>query len=178
MFKKTCIAALLAASVGPAAAEDTDGFLFGIGAGQVNYDVSELGIDEDSDAWKVVAGYRFNENFTTEIAYIDGGEVGGNVAGVGVRAEGDVLQLSATGGWWFTDSFGAYVRAAWDSWETTATASAFGRTAAITDEGDDFGYGIGLQALWDRALWRLEYETADMDGSDVRIITLNIGWQF
>jgi hypothetical protein len=169
MLKRTICAALLAAWAGPAAADDTEGFLFGIGGGQVNYDVSELGIDETAEAWKLFVGYRFNPNFTTELAYI---------AGVGLRAEGDAVQLSATGGWWFTDAFGAYVRAAWDSWETTAKASAFGRTEAITNEGDDFGFGLGLQALWDRALWRLEYETADMDGSDVRIVTLNIGWQF
>ena len=176
MLRTTIIAALLAVS-GTAAAEDTEGFLFGIGAGQVDYDTG-FDIDDRATAWKAFIGYRFNPNFTAEVAYIDGGVIDGEVGGVHITGEATAVQTSLTGGWWFTDAAGAYVRGGWTNYDVAVKASALGRSVTVADEQDAFGYGVGLQAWWDRALWRLEYEASDVDGSNVQFVSLNIGWQF
>lgn len=179
MLRLTIVAALLAAGTAPAvAADQSDGLMFGIGAGQIDYD-SGFDIDDRTTAWRVYVGYRFNPNFTTELAYIDAGEYGGEIApGLHATADTTAVQLSATGGWWLTDVFGAYVRAAWYTYDSTVTASAFGVTVSEEQNRDELGYGVGLQVLYDRSLVRLEYETADVDGSDVGIVSLNVGWQF
>ena len=178
MLRTTIVAALLAASGTAAAADQDKGLLFGIGAGSVDYDTG-FDIDDTTTAWKVYAGYRFSPNFTVEAAYIDGGEISGEVVtGLHVTADTTAVQLSATGGWWFTDVFGAYVRAGWTSYESDQRASALGITVSEDVSQDDLGYGLGLQVKYDGALVRLEYETTDVDGSDVTVTSLNVGWQF
>jgi Outer membrane protein beta-barrel domain len=163
---------------GPVMAEQTadeaSGFIFGIGGGQINYEVDELAIDAETDVWKLWAGYRINRHLTLEAAYLDGGSAAATLAGVNVRGEVDMLQLSATGGWWFTDGVGAYVRAAWDNYDSEVRVF----DTAVRNEGDEFGWGAGVQAVWDRALWRLEYETVEILDTDVTSWSLNIGWQF
>lgn len=175
MLRPTICAALLAAS---ATASADSGFMFGIGAGQMDYDLGIDQMDDTTTAWKVSVGYRFSPNFTTELAYLDGGEVHGNVGGAKLAVDGSNLQLSATGGWWLSENFGTYVRAAWNNYDVNVSASGPGGSVKLSDSQDAFGYGLGLQALWDRALWRLEYETSDVEGSDVKLISLNVGWQF
>jgi hypothetical protein len=178
MLRATIATALLAVSGMAAAADDSKGLMLGIAAGQIDYD-SVLDIDDTSTAWKAYAGYRFSPNFTTELAYVDGGEYGGELAsGVHVSADVTVIQLSATGGWWFNDVFGAYVRAAWNNYDAKVRASAFGMTVSDDVNEDELGYGVGLQVLYDRSLVRLEYETADIEDSDVSVVFLNVGWQF
>lgn len=160
-------------------AQDDSGWLFGIGAGQSSYEIDALGFDDEATAWKVFGGWRINPNFNVELAYIDGGSVDATVGSVNASAEAEVIQGSVVGGWWFSETFGAYGRLGMNAWEVEASASGPGGSVDETDDGNDFGWGVGLQALWDNGLWRLEYESAEFDDTvDASLISLSLAWRF
>lgn len=174
-----CVALTLAlAAVGSAQAEDRSGLLLGIGGGRSTYDVPAIDFSDHATAWKALVGWRFNSALTAEVAYIDGGSVSAQFGTVSATIEGQIVQASLTGGWWITDALGAYARAGANYYDAELHASGPGGSVAVQDHGTEFGWGAGLQALWDRALWRLEYESVEFEDVDGELLSLSIVWQF
>ena len=169
--------AVLSAFSSYVSAADESGLLLGVGVGQATYEVDALDFEDDATSWKAFAGWRINDNFSIEAAYIDGGSVSASVGSVSARAEGEIIQGSVVGGYWFTDTFGAYARASYNAYEVELRASGPGGSLVAKDDGNEAGWGAGLQALWDRAMWRLEYESAEFPEVDASVISLSIVWR-
>ena len=183
-MKKTLVGIALLAACGTAQADERTGFYFGAGAGQVSVEIPEfvpgiLHFDESANAWKGFAGWAFNENFALEAAFIDADSVdqnfGSNVRG---SVDGEILQLSAIGTYWFNDYLEIHGKASADKYDSRSELT-LGNTliAEANADGTDFGFGGGLGAVWDRALFRLDYEQADLEDSETRLVTLSIAWR-
>jgi hypothetical protein len=167
------------------AEENHTGFYFGVGAGQISVEIPDFfpGVlppfDESANAWKGFAGWNFSDNFALEAAFIDGDSVDQNF-GSGVRAtvDGEVLQLSAIGTYWFNDYLEIHGRASADMYDSRTELKVGDLLlGASNDKGTELGFGGGIGAVWDRALLRVDYEQADLEDSETRLVTLSIAWR-
>jgi hypothetical protein len=175
--------AVLCALSGQVHAED-QGFYFGLGAGQISVEIPDFfpGVlppfDESANAWKGFMGWNFNKNFALEAAFIDGDSVDQNY-GNNIRAtvDGEVLQLSAIGTYWFNDILEIHGRASADKYDSRTELTDGVLLFASNDKGTELGLGAGIGAVWDRALLRVDYEQADLEDSETRLVTLSIAWR-
>jgi hypothetical protein len=163
-----------------AQAEDErgQGWHVGIGGGRSSYDIEALDVDEDATAWKAFVGYRLNENLALELAYIDTGEAEHDFGG-GVEASIDaqIVQASLVGSYWLGDSWAAYARLGANYYDATAEATDGTTRIKLEDDGTEFGWGAGLQAIGAGALWRLEYESVEFEEVDGTLISLSVTWR-
>ena len=165
------------------AAAESGGYV-GLGAGQVTIEDSfdGLSIQGSDSAYKLFAGYRFNDNFALEAAYIDAGAPSDTVLGVSLWLDSRALEFSAIGNLPVTDKLGIFLRGSLVSWGATATAiDGYDVYSAYSAEssGNDFGWGLGMAAeLTQHFSLRAEYEGADLDGTDYRMLTLNAVFKF
>jgi OOP family OmpA-OmpF porin len=163
------------------AAESTvpTGFYLGGGITQSRWDGDEFSVDdldEEDNSWKVVAGYRFNDNFAIEGNYVDFGEAQAPAPPLGepFNAEAKAFSLFAVGlipagPFDFYGKVGA------------ARIDGEGRFASVLfeDQATEFAYGAGVR-------WRLggfginaEYEKYDTDVvGDLDLITLGVSYTF
>ena len=183
-MKNILVGLAVLGACGAAHADEHSGFYFGAGAGQVSVEIPEfvpgvLHFDESANVWKGFAGWRFNENFALEGAFIDADSVDQNFGG-GVRGsvDGEILQASAIGTYWFTDYLEIHGRVSSNMYDSRSELT-FGNTliAEANADGTDVGFGGGFGAVWDRALFRLDYEQADLEDSETRLVTLSIAWR-
>jgi hypothetical protein len=165
------------------AADDRVGFYFGVGAGQVNVETDDflpggIKFDESANIWKAFAGWQFTPYFALEAAFLDADSVDQNF-GNGVRAtvDGEVLQLSGVGTYWFNDIFEIHGRVSADKYDSRTELDVQGLRFAANSDGTEMGFGAGIGAVWDRALLRLDYEQAHLEDSDTRIVNLSIAWR-
>lgn len=158
MFR-TMLAVVMLGLCGTAVAENYVGF----GAGQLR--IEDAGFKADDTAVKLFGGWRFNQNFALELAYIHGGSLEDG----GIEVEPRAMQASALGALPLTETVSVYARAGVLSWKTEASAPRF----TVKDDGEDFAWGVGTSLNVGRGLIRLEYEGADLDGTDISLITLS-----
>jgi OmpA-OmpF porin, OOP family len=183
-MKKTLVGLAVCALCSTAqAADERVGFYFGVGAGQVNVEIPDfipgvVSFDESAHIWKGFAGWQFNPYFALEGAFLDADSIDQNYGG-GVRAtvDGEVLQLSGIGTYWFNDSFEIHGRVSADKYDSRTELDVQGLRLAANSDGTELGFGGGVGAVWDRALFRLDYEQADLEDSETRIVSLSIAWR-
>ena len=160
MFR-TMLAVVMFGLCGTAAAEN----YVGAGVGQLRLEGA------DDIGAKIFGGWRFNQNLALEVAYFEGGTVDDDVAGVRVQTEPRALQLSAIGAIPVTDNFQVYARAGVLSWKAETVVDNW---ATTKDDGKDFSWGLGTSFdIGSRGAIRLEYEGADLDGTDISLISLS-----
>lgn len=141
----------------------------GIGAGQLR--LEDSGFEADDTAVKLFGGWRFNRNFALELAYIHGGSPEDRIAGVNVTADPRAMQVSGVGSLPITDNFHVYARAGVLSWRNEINIA---DDATIRTDGEEFAWGVGTSVdVGNRGSIRLEYEGADLDGTDISLITLS-----
>lgn len=159
MFR-TMLAVVMLALCGTAVAEN----YVGVGAGQLR--LEDSGFKADDTAVKLFGGWRFNRNISLELAYIHGGSPEEGAVEVEPRA----MQASLLGTLPLTQSASVYARAGVLSWKTEASAPGF----TVKDDGEDFAWGVGTSLnVGSRGMIRLEYEGADLDGTDISLIMLS-----
>jgi OmpA-OmpF porin, OOP family len=169
-----CMAAL-ALIAGQSMAQEAAGPYVGGAIAQVRLEDSlgDLSLDASDTGFKLFGGYAFNENFAVELAYIDGGTPEDNIMGVSVEIDPSAIQASAIGSIPFSDAFSMYLRAALLSWKNDVVASNGFNFVEGENEGEDFSWGLGGSLrIGGRGTVRLEYEGADLDGTDASIISL------
>lgn len=184
-------------------AEDTGIYLGGsLGYASIDTDEGELqsdltaagltgtlSVDDDDLGWKLYGGYRFNQYFAAELAYVDLGtaeadvNITAPVAGsANVEAEADGVTLALIGRYPFNDKFSAFAKAGAFFWEVEGQASVtvLGATTTLgdDDDGTDFVFGLGADyALTDHISLRAEWERYDMD-EDVDMFSAGIEYRF
>lgn len=167
---------LLAAS---AQAQDGNHFRFGIGAGKATIEVDNSDLKGSATAWEVFGGFDLNQYVAFEAGYIDGGSADDRFLNGVVRADTTAIGASIIGSMPIGDTFSVYGRAGYLQWESEQTFSVDGLTLDAADvDGNDPYFGAGLAAVVDGSLVRLEYRIADLDDTDLSLISLAIVWRF
>jgi OOP family OmpA-OmpF porin len=154
-------------------------FRIGIGGGQATIEADDLDLKGSATAWEVFGGYEANENWAVEIGYIDGGSADDSIGNVTVEADTTTFVASVIGSLWVGDNFSVYARAGLMHWESEEALKVSGVTVATDDlDGDDPFFGAGGALLVDGALLRLEYRLANLDDTDLSLISLALAWRF
>ncbi|HEU5135777.1 MAG TPA: outer membrane beta-barrel protein [Steroidobacteraceae bacterium] len=148
----------------------------GIGAGQVTMKDSfeDVSIQGSDSAYKLFAGYRFNENFALEAAYVDAGAPSDTIYGISLWVDSRAVEFSAIGNFPVSQHLGFFLRGSLVSWGSTITAIDGYDVYFEDNSGTDLGWGLGMAAeLTEHFSIRAELEGADMAGTDYRMITLS-----
>lgn len=162
-----------------AQAQDEASFRFGLGVGKATIEADDVDIEGKSTAWEVFGGFELNQYVAFEVGYIDGGSADDSFDGFTVRADTTAIAGSVIGSMPVNDSFSIYARAGYMHWKSEQALIEDGVTLATDDfDGNDPFFGAGLAALVDTALVRLEYRIADLDDTDLSLISLAIAWRF
>jgi OmpA-OmpF porin, OOP family len=162
-----------------AQAQDTAHFRLGIGAGKATIEADDFDLKGKSTAWEVFGGYEINDYLAFEVGYIDGGSADDTVLGATVRADATAIVASVLGSIPIGETFSVYGRAGYMHWKSEETAKFEGETIATEDvDGNDPFFGAGVAAMIDESLVRLEYRLADLDDTDLSLISLAIAWRF
>ncbi|MET0983966.1 MAG: porin family protein [Steroidobacteraceae bacterium] len=198
-MKRAIVAgALLALGSGAAFAEDNDrGFYAGAGIGTFDFSqdvdglnevddaLDDFDFDDDDNAWKVFAGYRFMKYLSVELDYVDFGrvkdrfEANGSSGDYSLELSGlapyvigtlpvGPVELSAKVGYLFYDV------------DTSVDLDANDLDADSSSSEEDLVYGVGIGAtLFERLALKFEYEEIDTSGSaDASAFWLSGGWRF
>ncbi|HEX6994164.1 MAG TPA: porin family protein [Gammaproteobacteria bacterium] len=182
MVQKGILAALCSMSLTvPAWADENSGLYLGAGLGDFSTEIRELDdvdldFDEDSDASRIFAGWRFNRVIAAQLDYFDFGDSSAatNLLEIEADAKGVAPSLVATlplgpielfvkGGWLFYD----------------LEVSADGDEIFDESENDPmYGAGIGLTLL-ERLALRAEYEVIDISEiEDAEAVWITAAWRF
>ncbi|MDX1500559.1 MAG: porin family protein [Woeseiaceae bacterium] len=133
-------------------------------------------IDEDDNAFKVFAGYRFDLpaiDLGIEAGYVDFGQ-----PEIPIGTEELVLDTSGVNVWGVV-SFDAglidlFAKAGYVFWDVEGELSG----VSVSDDGSDLGYGVGLAFGLGPVSIRGEYEIYDLDDADLSMLSLGIVYQF
>lgn len=170
------IAALAAFST--ASAQETSGPYLGVGIGTLQLEQSDgdLKFDGDDTSFQVFGGYRINQWFAAELAYIDGGSPSDNILDINAKIDSSAFEVSLIGSLPLTDVFSLHARAGVLSWDSELIAEGL---KLAEDDGTDFSYGIGASLRFGpSAEARIEARSADLDGTDMRLYVLSGLWKF
>jgi opacity protein-like surface antigen len=172
---------LATAATGVASAEGNTGFYIGGGLGSAVVDVKELQFSERDMAFKILAGYALSDFIALEAAYFDGGdpreEFGANQAIVvttnGYNAS---LVLRARTG----SEFVVFGKVGYAEYNFEISQLTDNQPVAVEERTDrDLTLGLGFQyKLFDRWMFRLEYERAEVTGTDFQLLSFVAGIQF
>jgi len=163
----------------PVSAMADSGFYFGASAGGATQDI-EIGggpeIEEDDTAFKVFGGYKFDMSVVDlglELGYIDFGEAEVNTPAGDFVFDPTGITLWGVAGFELgpVDLFGKLGVAVWDV-ETTTFAG------ATSDDGTDFGLGLGAGFNIGKFQIRGEYELVEFDDAELDIISAGVAWRF
>lgn len=179
ILKSTLIIALISsASISTFATASDAGAFIEVSAGYSSVDLPAIAgttQDDNSTAFSIGGGYRFNKMIAAEVGYTDLGEASYSVAGT-------TIATADAKGWYagprltfaVTDKLDAYARAGVFFWE--AEASALGIT--VSDDGSDAYYGLG--AAWnftDKVSAGLDWTRYDTD-SEIDVISAKLKFNF
>lgn len=151
----------------------------GLGFGQTTADFTDCSISttcDDSDTgFKIFGGYRFNQNFALEGGYADLGESTFSIPGFASgQAEATTIFVHAIGMLPITPTVSVYGKAGLHRWDAEETGQITGTPFSVSDDGVDLTFGLGLQAnLSKQFSVRLEWESYDLDDSDVQFIGIS-----
>lgn len=172
---KLAIGIALALGCVSAVAENAGAYA-GLGVGSVTLEdsIGDIDFEATDTGFKLFGGYRFNEYFSVEAAYIDGGTPNDTVFGVTVESDAAAVQGSVIGTVPIGERFGIYLRGSLISWESDNMATDGFTTVTETTDGNDFGYGLGgVFSVTGNFSLRGEFEGADLDGTDLRLLSVS-----
>lgn len=182
MFRIWLIAGtVLAIAAGEVRADENEGLYVGAGLGDFSTEIDELDdvdidFDEDSDASRIFAGWRFNRFFAVQLDYLDFGDSSAALAGLEISADSTGIAPSIVG----TLPVGPvelFVRGGMLFYDVEIDA---GGESFIDESGEDVVYsgGVGL-VLLERLSLRAEYEVVEIDElDDAEAIWITAAWRF
>lgn len=138
----------------------------GIDSFNDNFDV-DTDFDLDDTSWKVLAGWRFNEYFATELNYMDLGSEEVEEGGARFDLEAEAITAYAIGLWPlpYVDLYAKAGAAWWDA-EGRTDLAVPGVGNDFDEDETEFAWGAGLRARYGNWGARLEYENFDIAESD------------
>lgn len=166
----------LAAAFG-AHAQEHAGLYIG---GSIGEATNESGEFKASDtAFKLTAGYAFNDYLGLELAYVDAGTQTDNVGSVEIQNESTGVIASALLRMPLGEKFALLGKLGYAFYEADATARQGNLVARERDEDEDLAYGVGLElAIWRGLKLRAEYEAVDVSDADFHIVSAGAVYKF
>lgn len=156
MFKKTILASSIILLSGAVGAQS--GYL-GLSVGQTDIDTSGF---DDGRSIAITGGYKFNENFAIEAAFVDLGDSEDNEDPVWT-IEGDGFNLSAVGIVPVNETIDIFGKIGVFMWDLSLDEAGLGEI--YSDDGTDLSFGIGASAnLTEQFGVVFEYQRFDIDG--------------
>lgn len=156
-----------------------NGIYIGGSVGQANIkdreDVTGLELDGDDTGFKAIVGFRPLDFLGFELNYVDLGQSQDTVAGIDLTADAKGIDAFAVGfiGLPFMDLF---AKAGVIAWDAEVSAAGLG---SLSDDGQDFAWGLGAQVRFGSAAIRAEYEKFEIgDLDDVNLISVGFTWTF
>lgn len=196
MNRAIAAATLLAFSGGwtAAHAENDQGFYLGAGVGQFNVQIDDIDdtdnaierLDDDDNAWKLFAGYRFNPYISLEAAYIDFGgpsdrfETGGSSGDYSAELSGFAPYVIGTLPLGPVELFGKIGYYFYDVDLNVDLDDVGGNVFHSSKSDEDLLYGAGVgMTFFDHLHARLEYERIDSNViDDADALWLSGAWRF
>lgn len=188
MFKLVIAAVLALFTVAASAQNFYAGAHFGQSKAESTCEgVSGTGVscDDKGNAWKLLGGYRFHQNFAAELAYTDLGEAKATGPAGSVTATSTAFDLSVVGSFYPIDRLFAYgrlgaYRASTDVKTSTVTVN---RTDSETNTGLTYGVGVGYDITKNftvRAEWQKYPEVGgpSTGEDDITVIGLGVLFRF
>lgn len=175
MMKKLATGIALALISSPALAEIDSGFYAGVGIGEATVKDTAAGLDIDASdtGYKMFGGYRFNEYGSIEAGYLVG-TFDETISGVEIESDANAFQASLLWQVPVSNYFELYLRGSIVAWEADHTATVGSATFRQDTDGTDFGYGIGAAVnATPKFGMRAEFEGAEFDGTDFRMISVS-----
>ncbi len=175
----TALCCLLMA--GPALADENSGLYLGVGLGDFSSEINDLDdvdidFDEDSDAKRFFAGWRFNPILALQLDYFDYGDSSSatTLLPIQTEAKGIAPSVVATLPLGPIELFG---RAGWLFYDLNISADG----ADVFDGSDDdfvYSAGIGITVL-QRLSLRAEYEVIEINEiDDAEAVWITAAWRF
>jgi hypothetical protein len=183
--RETLLLLSLTLLLAPWSAVADSGFYVGGSAGgaTVEATIGDSGIpglptslDEDDTAYKFFAGYTFDLPFfyfSAEAGYVDFGKPEINVLEERITLDTTGFNLWGIAGV-EVGPVDLFAKLGYISWEVDA--SVFGQR--LGDDGNDPGYGLGLSFGLGPVSIRGEYETYDLDGADLSMLSVGVVYLF
>ena len=159
-----------------------DGLYVGasIGNASLDDDFDGLNIDTDTTAFRIVAGWRFNDYFALEGGYHDFGDfeqsvnILGNPATVSLSADG--FMFGAVGSIPFSERFSLIGRAGMFFWNGNAEINAISQA---TPEDNNLYLGAGLRFQVSKKVQLTgDWTHYELEDSDSGVISVGLQYQF
>ena len=161
-----------------------------LGIGQSSVDLDELAAlgasstDEKDTTFAISGGYMFHPNIGAEIGYRDLGEASATVVGPGgtgvVTAEVSGFFFGLVGRLPVAERFSIVPRFGLFMWDGDVTGTVNGAVVlSESDDGTDPYFGIGAQYDITKQMHvGAHFARFDLDGDDVDVIELKVGFRF
>jgi len=175
-------AIILAFSLLPMAALADGGIYVGasIGSANLDDDFDGLTINTDSTSFRILGGWRFNENFSIEAGYHDFGDfeqqidIGGSLVTVGLSADG--YTLGVAGALPVTDRISLIGRLGMFFWDGAAEIN---NVSQATPEDSNLYFSGGASyALTERFSLVGDWSRYDLDDTQSNVISAGFRYQF
>lgn len=175
------------------------GFYLGAGVGNAMLDNDTFDLlddngantDDSDTAYKMFAGYDFNENFSLEASYVDFGDFTASGIINGEPANGDIstdgFGIGLVGRLPIQSGFSIHAKVGMFAWDgeakaTYTNASNDRVTLSGASDGTDPFYGVGAEYVLDRVMIRGEYERYDLSDSGedftIDLASVSLGYLF
>jgi len=140
----------------------------GFGAGSVDIDITGF---DDPTGFELIIGTEVNKNFSVEASFINFGESSDGIAPEW-RVTQDSLAFGALAKAQVNDNFDVYFKAGLHMWDAELKEDGFGLLGEA--DGTDIFYGVGaLLNVNNKLSLGARYNTYDMDGDDVTMLSIN-----
>ena len=166
---------------GPAFADENSGLYLGVGLGDFSTEINDLDdvdldFDEDSDASRIFAGWRFNRVLAVQLDYFDFGDSSAATGLLDIQADAKGVAPSLVA----TLPLGPvelFARAGWLFYDLEVDA---GGDRIFDDSNDDFMYGGGIGVtVIERLALRAEYEVIEISEiEDAEAVWITAAWRF
>lgn len=180
---KTASIALLATLVlAPFTAFAESGFIIGgsVGSATLTEDFDGLGVDADSDSFRLTVGWQFNDYFSLEGGYHSFGkfeeslDVGGNPVNIRLKADG--FTLGATGSLPLGSSFSLFGRAGAFFWDGDAEINNV--TEARPEDTNIYVGGGATVAITERLRLVGDWTRYELEDTESDVISLGFTYRF
>lgn len=181
-LKKTAIAAVALLAISPLSAQADGSFYVGgsVGSASLTEDFDGFDVDASSTAFRLIAGWQFNEYISAEAGYHQFGafeqrfDVNGEILNVSLKADG--FTLGATGAIPLGERFSLYGRAGSFFWDGDADIN---NVSQATPEDTNLYIGLGAKFAFNYR-WALvaDYTNYALEDTDGKVVSLGVTLSF
>ena len=181
-FRPALLALVSAFLLTPAVASAESGFYMGasIGTSDLNEDFDGLTIDTDATAFRVIAGWRFNEYFAIEGGYHDFGDfeqtvdINGTPATASLSADGFTFGIA--GALPLSEKFALTGRLGMFFWDGAAEIN---NVSQASPEDSNLYYGAGASyAVTERFSLNADWSRYDLEESQSDVLSAGFQYRF